>query len=112
MRSAASKPAGSHRVPPDPTFYPTEEKVGQDTLHVFILELLRPLIERWYVQLGKPTFVGADQFIYYKQFHPGKVVAPDIYVLPGVRPGRRIKSWKMWETGLAPSFALEVIASD
>src|SRR5580704_16349939 len=112
MRHAASKPPGSGPVPPDPTFYPTEEKVGQDTLHMLILELLRPLVERWYAQLGKPTFVGADQFVYYKQFHPSKVVAPDLYVLPGVAPGRRFKSWKTWKTGVVPSLAVEVITSD
>ena len=99
-------------LPPDPTFYPTEETVGQDTLHMLILELLRPLVERWYAQLGKPTFVGADQFVYYKQFHPSKVVAPDLYVLPGVAPGRRFKSWKTWKTGVVPSLAVEVITSD
>jgi Uma2 family endonuclease len=100
-----------HRVY-DPTFYPTEEKVGEDSLQRFILELLRPLIERWYAQLGKPTFVGADQFIYYAHRHPSKVVAPDIYVLPGVPPGRRIKSWKTWKTGIVPSLAIEVVTSD
>ncbi|MFO0762531.1 MAG: Uma2 family endonuclease [Byssovorax sp.] len=96
----------------DPTFYPVEEKVGQDTLQMLILELLRPLVERWYAELGKPTFVGADQFIYYEQFNPKKVVAPDVYVLPGVDPKRRVKSWKTWKTGIAPSFALEVTTSD
>jgi len=95
----------------DPTCYPTEEKVGQDTLQWLIVELLRPLLERWLALSGKPTFVGADQFIYYEQFHPNKVVAPDLYVLPGVQPGRRIKTWKVWKTGIVPSFALEVVSS-
>ncbi len=112
MRHAASKPPGRGPVLPDPTFYPTEVKVGQDTLHMLILELLRPLVERWFAQLGKPTFVGADQFVYYKQFHPSKVVAPDLYVLPGVAPGRRFKSWKTWKTGVVPSLAVEVVTSD
>jgi hypothetical protein len=96
----------------DPTIYPTEDKVGQDTLQMLILEVLRPLVERWYALSGKPAFVGEDQFIYYKQHNAQKVVAPDLYVLPGVRPGRRIKSWKVWKTGVVPSFALEVVASD
>lgn len=95
----------------DPTFYPTEVKVGQDTLQMLILELLRPLVERWLARRGKPTFVGEDQFLYYEQFHPEKVVAPDLYVLPGVKPGRRIRSWKVWKTGVVPSFALEVVSS-
>jgi hypothetical protein len=109
MSSAAPKPlVRAH----DPTFYPVEEKVGQDSLQMLILELLRPLIERWYALAGKPTFVGADQFIYYKRFHPNKVVAPDVYVLPGVPPASRVKTWKTWKTGIAPSFALEVVTSD
>jgi Uma2 family endonuclease len=114
MPSAALKLPGPERRPRrdyDPTFYPIEEKVGQDSLQLYILELLRPLIERWYASLGKPTFVGADQFIYYERNHPEKVVAPDVYVLPGVRPGRRIKSWKTWKTGVTPSLAIEVVAS-
>ncbi|MEO7330310.1 MAG: Uma2 family endonuclease [Minicystis sp.] len=96
---------------PDPTFYPTDDHVGEDSLQTFILELLRPLVERWIALNKKPTFVGADQFIYYEQFAPTKVVAPDLYVLPGIAPGRRIKSWKVWKTGIVPSFALEVVSS-
>jgi hypothetical protein len=40
-------------------------------------------------------------------------VAPDLYVLPGVAPGTRVRTWKkVWETGIVPSFALEVVSSD
>jgi hypothetical protein len=28
---------------------------------MLILELLRPLVERWLPFVGKPTFVGADE---------------------------------------------------
>jgi len=109
--SSSASPASPAFRAHDPTFYPVEEKLGQDTLQLLILELLRPLVERWYRVFGKPTFVGSDQFIYYKIFHPERVVAPDLYVLPGVPPGRRIKSWKVWKKGIVPSFALEVVAS-
>jgi hypothetical protein len=33
-------------------------------------------------------------------------------VLPGVPPTRRIRSWKTWEEGTVPSFALEVVSRD
>jgi hypothetical protein len=109
MPSAAKTPlVDAH----DPTIYPVEEKVGEDSLQTIIVELLRPLVERYYQLSGRPTFVGADQFVYYERFNPAKVVAPDVYVLPGVPPGRRVKSWKIWETGVVPSFALEVVASE
>jgi hypothetical protein len=56
--------------------------------------------------------VGADQFIYYKQFDAHRRVAPDTYVLPGVDPLADVPSWKVFETGIAPSFALEVVSKD
>jgi hypothetical protein len=113
-RAGLSHVAPGHHVGevPDRTIYPIEEKVGEDILQRWIVEQLRPLVERWLASRGAPTFVGADQFVYYRQYHPKKVIAPDLYVLPGVPPGRRVKSWKVWETGIVPSFALEVVSSN
>jgi hypothetical protein len=37
----------------DRTFYPVEDKVGEDSIQTLIAELLRPLIERWYVSRGR-----------------------------------------------------------
>jgi len=39
-------------------------------------------------------------------------VAPDLYVLPGVDPGERVRSWKIWLDRVVPSFALEVVSTD
>jgi hypothetical protein len=35
-----------------------------------------------------------------------------VYVLPGVDPTTHVASWKVWETGISPSFALEVVSKD
>jgi hypothetical protein len=94
----------------DPTFYPIEEKVGEDSLQTFVVELFRGLVDRWLVTRGKPAFVGADQFIYWMQHHPEKVVAPDVYVLPGVAREARIPCLKVWEAGVVPTFALEIVS--
>jgi hypothetical protein len=110
-RDLRARPARGRPTAPDPTVYPVEKKMGEDSLQTLIVEVLRPLIERWYDELGRPTFVGADQFIYYEQFDPSKVVAPDVYVLAGVSPRRRVKTWKVWKTGIVPSFAMEVVAT-
>src|SRR5205814_47995 len=59
---------------------------------------------------GQRVFIGADQFIYWQQFHPGKVVSPDVYVLPGVDPGIAFGCWKIWEDAVVPSFALEIVS--
>jgi Uma2 family endonuclease len=96
----------------DPTVYPVEERVGEDIIQRWIVELFRPLLERWLGERGQRAFVGADQFIYWKQHDPHKRVAPDVYVLPGVDPTTHVPSWKIWETGISPSFALEVVSKD
>jgi hypothetical protein len=98
------------RLPDDPTFYPIEEKVGEDSLQTFTAELFRALVDRWLVTRGKPTLVGADQFIYWMQHHPEKVVAPDVYVLPGFPREARISCLKVWEAGVVPTFALEIVS--
>ena len=96
----------------DPTVYPVEEQVGEDLLQRWIVDTLWPLIAALFAKRGKNALVGADQFIYWEQYNPRKVVAPDLYVLPGVDPSTRVKAWKVWETGIVPSFALEVMSGD
>lgn len=108
MTSAAKQ----RRDGDDPTIYPIEDDVGEDSLQRFIAELFRMLVERYLRERGTPTFVGADQFIYWEQHNPTKVVAPDVYVLPGFAPGARVKCLKTWEAGVVPSFALEIVSSN
>jgi Uma2 family endonuclease len=99
-------------VPYDPTVYPTEDDMGEGSLQRFVSDLFRVLLERWFASRGAPTFVGASQFIYWTQFNPKCSLAPDVFVLPGVKPGIKINSWKTWEHDVAPSFALEIVSQD
>jgi Uma2 family endonuclease len=103
--------AGAARDRVDRTFYPVVEKVGESSLQRFIVELLRPMIERWLADRGEPTFVGADQFVYYEQFDPKQCVSPDIYVMPGVPPQKAVGCWKAWEPNSRPSLAIEVVST-
>jgi hypothetical protein len=96
----------------DPTIYPVDEKVGENTLQRYIAEALRPLIERWLRQRRARALVGADQFIYYRQHMPTARVSPDVYVMPGFAQEQEIGAWKTWETGVVPSFALEIVSRD
>jgi Uma2 family endonuclease len=107
MRTAATR-----RKAVDPTFYPEEERVGEDMLQRWIMELLRPLLQHWLTRRGIKAFIGADQFIYWRQHDAHARVAPDIYVLPGVDPCTRVRSWKVWLDRVVPSFALEIASQD
>lgn len=98
--------------PEDLTFYPDHDDMGESILQRLMTELLRPLLARFLAEAtrGARPFVGADQFIYYIKGNPKAVVAPDIYVLPGVDPDVTPRCWKTWESGVAPSFALEIMS--
>ncbi|MDI1432872.1 Uma2 family endonuclease [Polyangium sorediatum] len=96
----------------DPTFYPTHDDMGESALQTLIIELFRPLLARFLASQGVRAFVGSDQFIYWVQYAPTVTVAPDLYVLLGVDPESAPKCWKVWETGIVPSFALEVMAEE
>jgi hypothetical protein len=96
----------------DPTIYPVEERVGENMRQRRIAESLRPLLEWWLNSCRKVVaFVGADQFIYWRQYNPRVCVSPDIYVVPGVDPKTEVGAWKVWVDGVVPSLAIEV-ASD
>ncbi|HEU4411345.1 MAG TPA: Uma2 family endonuclease [Polyangiaceae bacterium] len=100
-------------APYDPTIYPSDDRMGEGSLQRFISELARRQIEGYLASLGQTAFVGANQFIYWRQFDPSRRLDPSVFVLPGVRPGIKIDSWKVWEReGLAPSFALEIVSQD
>lgn len=86
--------------------------MGEDMLQRWILELLRPLLQHWLTRRGVKAFVGADQFIYWRQHDAHARIAPDLYVLPGVDPRTRVRTWKLWQDRVVPSFALEVVSQD
>lgn len=97
----------------DPTFYPEEEHLGEDVVQSFIIEEFRPLLERYANEQGLEVFVGTDQMMFYVQYDPSACVSPDIYVMPGIWPKEgqgRIGSWKKWECGVVPMFAIEIMS--
>jgi len=96
----------------DPTVYPVDDRMAEGTLHRELAELLRPLVARHLAGAGVVARVGANQFIYWKQYEPTRSVAPDVYVLPGIDPTLEFGAWKVWESGVVPSFALEIVSGD
>ena len=84
--------------------------MGEGTHQRFISEDLRPRLEQYLGALRGPTFVGADQYVGWVYDDGEKVLAPDVYVLPGVAPGEEFDFWKVWQTGIVPSFVLEIVS--
>ncbi len=59
-------------------------------------------------QARSDVYVSANSFVYYEEGNKSAVVAPDIYVVFGVRKRQR-DTYKLWEeSGIAPQFVLEI----
>ena len=65
-------------------------------------------LKTWFA--GDPTvYVGGDMFIYYREGHPSRVFAPDVFAVFGVAGTHKRLRWRVWDEGDAlPSFILEV----
>jgi hypothetical protein len=108
VRSAYALAMRAPREQPDLAIYPVNDDMGEHELQRLIAELLRPMLARFLAERGIVAHAGADQFVYWARGNPTKRAAPDIYVLPGVPQDLVIPSWKTWETGIVPSFVLEI----
>ncbi|MBW4599266.1 MAG: Uma2 family endonuclease [Calothrix sp. FI2-JRJ7] len=64
-----------------------------------------------YYQNRTDVYVSGNLYIYYTQGVPSDVVAPDVFVVFGVRKKKRL-TYKVWEEGyIVPSFVLEVTSA-
>ena len=98
MSQRAPRPAPA----PDPTVYPEDDGMGENTLELRIRLFLIPLLARYLRERGSLPFVGGNQFIYWRQHEPTCSVAPDVYVVPGLAPGTRPVSQTLCEPSVAP----------
>jgi Uma2 family endonuclease len=61
-----------------------------------------------YFKQRQDVYVSANSFIYYERGNRDAVVAPDVYVVLGVRKRKR-DNYKVWqEGGITPDFVLEI----
>jgi Uma2 family endonuclease len=109
---SAARVASTPSIEPfvEATYDPFEDDMGESSLQRFISEVLRRLLESYARELWGPTFVGADQYVGWVYNDKEKVLAPDVYILPGVAPGEDFEFWKVWQTGIVPSFAVEIVS--
>jgi Uma2 family endonuclease len=64
-----------------------------------------------YFQGRSDVYVSANSFVYYEEGNKAAVVAPDVYVVFGVRKRKR-DNYKVWqEGGITPQFVLEITSA-
>ena len=106
LASVGLRPAPTSQVE-DPLYpssdgQPMAENTWQLRAMVDGISILRSRYRR-----SPDVFVGGDLLMYYERGDPTRRVAPDVFVIFGV-PDHHRMSYKLWEEGKAPDFALEV----
>lgn len=101
----------THSALPATTFYPESdsEPVGETDIHRRLMFNLIFALTNWLSQTI--AYVAGNLFIYYEEGDPTAVVAPDVFVIPGVpQADRRI--YKTWEyEGKTPAFVIGLTSS-
>ncbi len=95
-----------------PVTYPESDgqPMGETDWHVYLTSgLLQIFLARY--RDREDVHAGANLFMYFKEGDPTAVVAPDVYVAFGVKPGKR-RVWKTWEEGRFPQVVFEVCSKD
>jgi Uma2 family endonuclease len=90
-------------------FYPESdgEPMAETEIHLFemiyCIEALRLRFEA-----AADVYVGGNLFLYYEKGNREAVVAPDAFVVKGVPKLPPRRSYRLWQEGKAPCFALEI----
>ena len=53
------------------------------------------------------VYISGNLFLYYQEGNPRRVVAPDVFVVPGI-PNEQRRIYKLWEEGVVPAVVFEL----
>ncbi|MEH2403419.1 Uma2 family endonuclease [Nostoc sp.] len=96
-------------IPVTPIEYPDEDgkPMAEGDIQCSYLTYARNAL-RIYFQNHPDVYVAGNLFIYYEKGYPESVVAPDVFVVFGVK-NRDRRSYKTWEeNNQTPDFVLEI----
>ena len=98
------------RRPGAEVYYPEGPQVPEGDMQMRRRIELAVALRSWVAERRLDAWVCCDINIYYQQGNPRIVVAPDIAVAFGVDTAavENQSTYKVWEAGAAPSFALEI----
>ena len=103
---AALRPAPTSQVE-DPLYPSSDGQPMAENTWQFEVMVDSALALRSRYRRNPDVFVGGDLLMYYERGDPTRRVAPDVFVIFGV-PDHHRMSYRLWEEGKAPDFALEV----
>ena len=98
--------------PPAPTVaevcYPESDgqPVAETDVHRQLMFALIGMLQAFFRD-DPHVYISGNLFLYYQEGDPRQVVAPDVFVVPGVRNHQR-RSYKLWEEGVVPAVVFEL----
>ncbi len=108
---ATINPKLAHLYDENGVFYPETDDMpmpNADYQSELYISVITPL--RGYFRDQPDVHVAGNTFIYYRQGHPQQFVSPDCYVAFGVDVSHIFyrNTYRVWEMGKIPDFALEI----
>ena len=99
-------------LPPAPAaadvYYPESDgqPVAETDVHRTLMFELIGMLQAFF-RADPHVYISGNLFVYYQEGDPRQVVAPDVFVVQGVRNQPR-RSYKLWEEGVVPAVIFEL----
>ncbi len=95
-------PAGAAVVYPESDGQP----VAETDVHRQLMFALIGMLQAFFRD-DPHVYISGNLFVYYQEGDPRRVVAPDVFVVPGI-PNRQRRIYKLWEEGVPPAVVFEL----
>ena len=95
-------PAGATVSYPESDGQPVAETDVHRTLMFELIGMLQA-----FFRADPQVYISGNLFVYYQEGNPRRVVAPDVFVVQGVR-NRQRRIYKLWEEGVVPAVVFEL----
>lgn len=89
--------------------YEDDEPMSATGFHADQITTLSDQLSRYFA-VDELIYIGVDNFIYYREGNMSKVVAPDIYVVFGVKKYPQRRSFYTWAEGAVPAVVFEFLS--
>ena len=99
-------------LPPAPAaadvYYPASDgqPVAETDVHRTLMFELIGMLQAFF-RADPHVYISGNLFVYYQEGDPRQVVAPDVFVVHGVRDRQR-RTYKLWEEGVVPAVVFEL----